>query len=68
MTSSSTHARATWPAAISVPLRLVYGIYTVLLFLAVTLTALAGVILMPTLRLRRGTARSAVGVAESGSG
>jgi len=42
-----------------VPLRLIYGIYAVLVFLAVTLTALVGVILIPTLRLRRGTARIA---------
>ena len=59
MTSPSTSARAPWPAAISVPLRLVYGIYAALLFLAVALTALLGVLLMPTLRLRRGTARIA---------
>jgi len=44
---------------ISVPLRLIYGLYAVLLFLAVALTALLGVILLPTLRLRRGTARLA---------
>jgi 1-acyl-sn-glycerol-3-phosphate acyltransferase len=44
---------------ISVPLRFIYGIYAALLFLAVTLTALLGVILLPTLRARRGTARIA---------
>jgi len=59
MTSTSTPARAPWPAVISVPLRLIYGLYAALLFLAVTLTALVGVILLPTLRLRRGTARIA---------
>ena len=57
--SSPTSARAPWPAAISVPLRFIYGIYAVLLFLAVALTALIGVILLPTLPLRRGTARIA---------
>jgi 1-acyl-sn-glycerol-3-phosphate acyltransferase len=51
-----------------VPLRLVYGIYAVLLFLAVTLIALVGVILMPTLRLRRGTARIAARVFFLGAG
>ena len=59
MTSTSITARAPWPQAVSVPLRFIYGIYAVLLFLAVALTALAGVLLMPTLRLRRGTARIA---------
>lgn len=59
MTSTSTPARAAWPAVISVPLRLIYGVYAVLVFLAVALTALVGVILLPSLRLRRGTARIA---------
>jgi 1-acyl-sn-glycerol-3-phosphate acyltransferase len=59
MTSLSTFARAPWPPAISVPLRLIYGIYAAILFLAVALTALLGVLLMPTLKLRRGTARIA---------
>jgi 1-acyl-sn-glycerol-3-phosphate acyltransferase len=59
MTSNPTPTRAPWPALISVQLRLVYGIYAVLLFLAVTLTALLGVILLPSLRLRRATARIA---------
>jgi 1-acyl-sn-glycerol-3-phosphate acyltransferase len=59
MTSNPTPTRAPWPALISVPLRLVYGIYAVLLVLAVTLTALLGVILLPSLSLRRGTARIA---------
>jgi 1-acyl-sn-glycerol-3-phosphate acyltransferase len=48
-----------WPAVISVPLRLVYGVYAVLVFLAVCLVALVGVILIPTLPLRRATARVA---------
>jgi 1-acyl-sn-glycerol-3-phosphate acyltransferase len=59
MTSSPTAARAPWPAAISIPLRLVYGVYAVLLFLTVAITALFGVLLLPTLRLRRATARTA---------
>src|SRR3954466_9089691 len=54
-----TPARAPWPALVSVPLRLIYGVYAVLLFLAVTLVALVGVILLPSLRLRRATARIA---------
>lgn len=59
MTSPSTFVRAPWPAVISVPLRFVYGVYALILFLAVALTALLGVLLLPTLRLRRGTARAA---------
>ena len=59
MTSSPTPARAPWPAVISVPLRAVYGLYAGVLFLAVALTALLGVLLMPTLGARRGTARIA---------
>jgi 1-acyl-sn-glycerol-3-phosphate acyltransferase len=60
MTSSPTRKRgAPWPAVISVPLRLVYGIYAILVFVAVCLVALLGVILIPTLRLRRATARVA---------
>jgi 1-acyl-sn-glycerol-3-phosphate acyltransferase len=59
MTSSPTPARAPWPAVISVPLRFVYGLYACALFLAVALTALLGVLLMPTLAARRGTARIA---------
>ena len=59
MTSPSTSVRAPWPAVISIPLRLVYGLYAVLLFLAVSLTALLGVMLLPSLRLRRATARIA---------
>jgi 1-acyl-sn-glycerol-3-phosphate acyltransferase len=57
--TSTTTGRAPWPAAISVPLRFVYGIYAALLFLAVALTALLAVLLLPTLPLRRGTARIA---------
>ena len=57
MTSTPTPARAAWPAVISVPLRLIYGVYALLVFLAVALTALVGVILLPSLRLRRGTAQ-----------
>src|SRR5690348_1448186 len=59
MTSSPTPARAPWPAVISIPLRFVYGLYACVLFLAVALTALLGVLLMPTLGARRGTARIA---------
>jgi 1-acyl-sn-glycerol-3-phosphate acyltransferase len=50
---------APWPALFSVPLRLVYGIYAVVVFLAVCLVALVGVFLLPTLGLRRTTARIA---------
>jgi 1-acyl-sn-glycerol-3-phosphate acyltransferase len=59
MTSTSYIARLPWPAAISVPLRFIYGIYAALLFLVVALTALLCVLLLPTLKLRRGTARTA---------
>jgi 1-acyl-sn-glycerol-3-phosphate acyltransferase len=59
MTSSSTANAVPWPAAISVPLRFLYGIYAAALFLAVSVTALLGILLMPSLRLRRGTARLA---------
>jgi len=59
MTSTPTQTRPAWPAAISVPLRFVYGIYAAALFLAVALTALLCVLFLPTLRLRRGTARIA---------
>ena len=60
--------RAPWPAVISIPLRFVYGIYALLLFLAVALVSLVGVILLPTLRLRRGTARIAARVFFAGAG
>jgi 1-acyl-sn-glycerol-3-phosphate acyltransferase len=59
MTSASTSGAPPWPPAVSVPLRFIYGIYAAVLFLAVVLVALLGVLLMPTLKLRRGTARSA---------
>jgi 1-acyl-sn-glycerol-3-phosphate acyltransferase len=59
MTPSPTSARAPWPAVISVPLRFAYGIYAVALFLVVAITALLGVLLIPTLGARRGTARIA---------
>jgi 1-acyl-sn-glycerol-3-phosphate acyltransferase len=48
-----------WPSVISVPLRFVYGVYAVLVFVAVCLVALVGVFFLPTLRLRRATARVA---------
>jgi 1-acyl-sn-glycerol-3-phosphate acyltransferase len=59
MTKVSNSVPSPWPAAISIPLRFVYGVYAAVLFLAVALTALIAVLLMPTLRLRRGTARIA---------
>lgn len=59
MTLPTNRVRAPWPAWISVPLRSLYGLYAAALFLAVALTALLGVILLPTLPLRRGTARIA---------
>jgi 1-acyl-sn-glycerol-3-phosphate acyltransferase len=59
MTPSPTPARATWPAVISVPLRFVYGLYAVIVFLAVAITALLAVLLLPTLGARRGMARIA---------
>jgi 1-acyl-sn-glycerol-3-phosphate acyltransferase len=59
MTQASTLSRPTWPAFISIPLRLAYGIYAAALFLVVALVALAGVLLLPTLTARRGTARIA---------
>src|SRR5262245_49747894 len=68
MSLSSSPTPARWPAVISVPLRLVYGLYAVLLFLAVVVFALVGVILMPTLKLRRGTARIAARVFFAGAG
>ena len=57
--SSSPTVRAPWPAVISVPLRLVYGLYAVALFLAVAIVALLCMLLLPTLRLRRAAARTA---------
>jgi 1-acyl-sn-glycerol-3-phosphate acyltransferase len=68
MSSHPQTAAPPWPAVISVPLRLVYGLYAVLLFLAVVVFALLGVLLMPTLRLRRGAARIAARVFFAGAG
>ena len=69
MTSPRTLVPApAWPAVISVPLRLLYGIYAALLFLAVAVIALVGVILLPTLRMRRGTARIAARAFFAGAG
>lgn len=59
MTQTSFDARSPWPAVFSVPLRVVYGLYAVLLFLAVALSALLLVLLLPTLPARRRTARIA---------
>ena len=68
MTSPPQFSAAPWPAAISIPLRFVYGLYAAVLFLAVVVVALVGVILMPTLRLRRGTARIAARAFFAGAG
>ena len=68
MTSPPQLAADPWPAAISVPLRFIYGVYAVLLFLAVAVFALLGVLLMPTLTLRRGAARIAARVFFAGAG
>ena len=59
MTASPTPARDPWPAPISVPLRLIYGLYAVALFLTVGLISLVLVLLLPTLGARRGAARIA---------
>lgn len=59
MTSTAIPARSPWPAFISVPLRFVYGLYAVALFLVVGVTSLLAVLLLPTLRMRRGFARVA---------
>jgi 1-acyl-sn-glycerol-3-phosphate acyltransferase len=59
MTASSASMRRPWPAVISVPLRFCYGLLALGLFVAVSLIALLGVLLLPTLRARRGTARIA---------
>jgi 1-acyl-sn-glycerol-3-phosphate acyltransferase len=59
MTAPQAPVPAPWPAAISVPLRFAYGIYAAVLFLLVALVALVGVLLLPSLRARRGTARIA---------
>jgi 1-acyl-sn-glycerol-3-phosphate acyltransferase len=50
---------APWPAYISVPLRFVYGLYAVALFVVVALTSLLAVLLLPTLGMRRGFTRLA---------
>ena len=68
MTSSSSPTAPRWPAPVSVPLRFVYGLYAVALFLAVVVFALVGVILLPTLKLRRGAARIAARVFFAGAG
>ncbi len=57
--TSKQPSRAPWPAVVSVPLRLVYGLYAVALFLTVAITALLAVLLLPTLRWRRAAARTA---------
>lgn len=62
MTASSASMRRPWPAIISVPLRLLYGLLALGLFVAVSLIALLGVLLLPTLGARRGTARIAARV------
>lgn len=59
MTAASGQAPAYWPALLSIPLRFVYGVCSALLFLIVALLALLGVLLLPTLRARRNTARIA---------
>jgi 1-acyl-sn-glycerol-3-phosphate acyltransferase len=59
MTVVPGHVPAPWPAFISVPLRLMYGLYAVVLFLVVSLVALAAVLVLPRLTWRRGTARIA---------
>ena len=59
MTPAPNSPSARWPAFISIPLRFIYGLYAALVFLGIALFALAGVLLMPTLRLRRETARIA---------
>src|SRR5262245_29563362 len=68
MTSPTTLARVPWPAVISVPLRLIYGIYALMLVPAVVVITLIGVILLPTLPLRRGTARIAARLFFAGAG
>jgi len=68
MRSVSTPARAPWPALISVPLRFLFGLYAVVLFLAVALSALLCVLLLPSLRLRRGATRIAARTFFAGAG
>ena len=59
MTSTAIPVRPPWPALISVPLRFIYGLYALLLFLVVAVTSLFAVLLLPTLRMRRGFTRIA---------
>jgi 1-acyl-sn-glycerol-3-phosphate acyltransferase len=59
MTSSPQPAPAPWPAVVSIPLRLLYGVYAVALFLVVAIVSLLAVLLLPTLHLRRAFARTA---------
>jgi 1-acyl-sn-glycerol-3-phosphate acyltransferase len=59
MTVPQAPVPTSWPALLSIPVRLIYGVYAALVFLAVALVALAGVLLLPTLAARRGTARIA---------
>jgi 1-acyl-sn-glycerol-3-phosphate acyltransferase len=49
----------TKPRAWLLPIRWLYGIYAGVVFLAIALTALLGVLLLPSLKLRRSAARSA---------
>lgn len=50
---------APWPAFVSVPLRFVYGLYAVALFIVVGTLSLVAVLVLPTLSLRRGFTRIA---------
>jgi 1-acyl-sn-glycerol-3-phosphate acyltransferase len=59
MTGSPTPSRLPWPAPLSIPLRLIYGLYALTLFVAIALIALVLVLLLPTLGARRGAARIA---------
>jgi 1-acyl-sn-glycerol-3-phosphate acyltransferase len=59
MRSSPNAAPAPWASAISVPLRLVFGIYAAAVLFSVSLISLVLVLVLPTLTLRRGTARIA---------
>ena len=59
MTSSPGRLPAPWPSFISVPLRFAYGVYAAALFMLVVVVALVGVLLLPSLKARRATARIA---------
>jgi 1-acyl-sn-glycerol-3-phosphate acyltransferase len=59
MSSSPPPTRAPWPPAISVPLRLIYGLYAVVVFAVFALLALLVMLPLPSLLARRGTARVA---------